>query len=91
MISKQELENIALLSKLYVPQENLETVCRDMQRMVDFASRLCEAPLSTETETDSRGLTPLREDIVNPSCPREDILLNAPCQESGCFLLRKKV
>ena len=85
MVTKQDVENIALLSKLHVPEEELEALTVDMQSIIDFADTINNAS-EQEEEFDNA----FREDVVPTSYPSEEILKNAPEQAEEHFLVRKR-
>mgnify|MGYP006988260065 CR=1 FL=1 len=37
MVTREDVENIALLSKLFVPEEELDGLTKSMQEIIDFA------------------------------------------------------
>ena len=48
MVTREDVENIALLSKLFVPEEELDGLTESMQKIVDFADQINSAPASDE-------------------------------------------
>ncbi len=48
MVTREDVENIALLSKLFVPEEELDGLTESMQKIVDFADAINTAPASDE-------------------------------------------
>lgn len=92
MITREEIENMALLSKLYVTPEEMPELVRGMQAMVDFAQAVCDADSLDEGDNDQYiEAHQLRADEVRPSLSREEILGNAPEVSEDWFLLHKKV
>lgn len=91
MITREEFENIALLSRLSTAECEYDRFAEDLSRMVQFADRIREVYFEetdfTAKETDVMSL---REDVVEPSRERAEILSNAPCSQDGFFLLRKR-
>ncbi len=91
MITKQDIENIALLSKLFVPDEELDSLREDMQGIIDFADTINNADIEGEEFDNIAGLSnQFREDVVVESLSAEEILLNAPDQAQDHFLVRKR-
>ena len=92
MITREDIENIALLSKLYVDEKDLDKLTEDMQNIIDFADTINNADTDGEEFDNINNLSNvLREDIVLPSYDREEILKNAPEQAEDHFLVRKRV
>lgn len=91
MITKQEIENLAVLSKLYVAEDEIERLTAEVGRMVAFADAVSEASAEIEDfETINCASNVYRDDVVLPSLSADEILRNAPEQAEGCFLLRKR-
>ena len=91
MVTKQDVENIALLSKLHVPEEELEALTVDMQSIIDFADTINNASEQEEEFDNINNLSnAFREDVVTTSYPSDEILKNAPEQAEEHFLVRKR-
>ena len=86
MVTREDVENIALLSKLFVPEEELDGLTESMQKIVDFADAINNAPASDE---DFDNINNLSNEVV-PSFPAEEILKNAPEQAEQHFLVRNR-
>lgn len=91
MVTKEDVENIALLSKLFVPEEELEGLTQSMQEIIDFADTINNAPSGGEAFDNINNLSNVfREDDVKQSYPTEEILKNAPEQAESHFLVRNR-
>ena len=89
MVTKEDIENIAILSKLFVAEEELDDLTRQMQEIVGFADAINNAPDTGEEFDNINNLTNVfREDVVVESLPSEEILKNAPEQAENHFLVR---
>ena len=89
MVTKQDVENIAILSKLFVAEDELDSLTKQMQEIVEFADAINNAPDSGEEFDNINNLSNVfREDEVIPSLPSEEILKNAPEQAEDHFLVR---
>ena len=89
MVTKQDVENIAILSKLFVAEEELDDLTKQMQEIVEFADAINNAPDSGEAFDNINNLSNVfREDVVVESLPSEEILKNAPEQAEDHFLVR---
>ncbi len=89
MITREEIENIALLSKLYVAQEENESITQDLEKMMEFAQVVSDAKVEDICISDPQETSPLREDEVRESLPAEDVLHNAPLSCGGYFTVEK--
>ncbi|MEM1484737.1 Asp-tRNA(Asn)/Glu-tRNA(Gln) amidotransferase subunit GatC [Oscillospiraceae bacterium PP1C4] len=91
MVTKEEIKNIAILSKLYVPDEELDALTKDMQGVIAFADTInAVGGDASEFDNINNLSNVFREDVVVPSYAREEILKNVEGGEDGCFLVRKR-
>ena len=91
MVTKEDIENIALLSKLFVAEDELDSLTADMQKMVDFADAINNVDVEGVSFDNINNLSnAFREDEVANSLPAEEILKNAPLQEKDHFLVKNK-
>lgn len=90
MITQEEIRKIAKLAKLYVPEEELEGLTADMAQIIAFADTI-NAAADTQDDFDSiQSLTnALREDVVLPSLPQEEILRNVGGGQDGYFCTKQ--
>lgn len=91
MVTREDVENIALLSKLFVPEEELDGLTKSMQEIIDFADTINNAPTSDDSFDDINNLSNVfRDDTVAESFKTEEILSNAPEQAEDHFLVRNR-
>ena len=91
MVTREDVENIALLSKLFVSEEDLDSLTQSMQEIIDFADEINNAPSNDDDFDNLNNLSNVfREDEVIPSYPPEEILKNAPEQAEQHFLVRNR-
>ncbi len=91
MVTREDVENIALLSKLFVPEEELDGLTKSMQEIIDFADTINNAPSADDSFDNINNLSNVfREDEVIPSYSNEEILSNAPEQAEDHFLVRNR-
>ncbi len=91
MVTKEEILKIANLSKIYVSEDELESLTHDMAQIIAFADTVNAVSAGTqEFEGISGRSNILREDEVVPSYPREEILKNVGGGEDGYFPVKKK-
>ena len=90
MVTREDVENIALLSKLFVPEEELDSLTQSMQEIIDFADTINNAPTSGESFDNINNLSNVfREDVVTNGDDRDNMLLNAPEQKDGAYKVPK--
>ncbi len=88
-MNKEELYDIAILSKLEIKEQDVDEILKDMENIISFAQKINDAKVLDETVEDLNDLENiLREDEVIPSYPQEEILKNAKTKEDGFFYLK---
>ncbi len=90
-ISKEEIEHIAVLARLSLPEEEKEIFGSQLSNILDYMEKL--------NELDTKGIEPtshvltlsnvMRDDIPRPSIPKEDALMNAPDHTEKFFRVPK--
>ena len=86
MISREEILNLASLAKLYVSEEELDSVTQDMAKIIGFADEISKASVENSDFDDINGLENVfREDEVKDSFDRDLILKNANGGKDGFF------
>lgn len=97
MITKEELENLALLSNIYMSEEEVPRFLEELQKMIKFADQVTQGVERFSASEDEQAseldnsIFVSREDEVRESAPSEAVLGNAKNVESDCFLVRKRV
>ncbi len=90
-LSLKEVQNIALLARLNLAEEEMLKYLEQMGSILQYADKL--------KEVDTEGVEPLahilpvynvfREDRVEPGPQREEILASAPLVEAGQYKVPK--
>ncbi len=89
MVTKEEVMKIAILSKLYVAEDEIDKLTEDMGEIISFADTINNAAdEGGEFDNINNLSNVLREDEVVPSLDREKILRNAKDSDDGCFLVK---
>ncbi len=90
-ITREEIENIALLSKLNVQEDEIDALTEEMAKIIDFADTINNAASAGEEFDNINNLSNrFHEDEVRESYPQEDILKNVDGGVDGFFYIRKK-
>ncbi len=90
-VTKEEILKIANLSKLWVREEELESLTHDMGEIIAFANTINSVSDSAEEFDNINNLSNVfRPDEVIPSYPREKILQNVNGGEDGYFPVKKR-
>ena len=86
-ISREEVEHVARLARLALPEDELDRLTGEMDAILGYVEKLNE--LDTESIVPTAHAVPvenaLREDQVKPSIGIEKALANAPQTAGGCF------
>lgn len=91
MVTKSELENLAILSKLDIPEEKMETLLKDMEEIIAFADTVNSATSEGVEFDNINGLENVfREDEIVESYSSDEILKNTKAKENGHFFLSKR-
>jgi aspartyl-tRNA(Asn)/glutamyl-tRNA(Gln) amidotransferase subunit C len=90
-IFKEEIEHIAMLARLSLPEEEKELFGSQLSSILDYMEKL--------NELDTKGIEPtshilslsnvMRDDTPTPSIPKEDALMNAPDHTGKFFRVPK--
>ena len=90
MISRDEMLNLANLSKLYLSEDEIEDAMKDMDGMIDFANQINEMSLDSYETPNINGLSnALRDDKVMDSYTQNKILENVGGGKDGYFYIKK--
>lgn len=86
-LNREQVEHIADLARLALTEEEKALYQEQLSAILDYFERL--QALDTGAISPTASVLPLRsvmrEDAVEPSATREDILANAPAADEGCF------
>ncbi len=90
-ITDETIEYVGILAKLELSDEEKENAKKDMSDMLAYVGKL--------NELDTDGVEPMsqtfsmnnvfREDIITNGNDRENMLLNAPEQKDGAYVVPK--
>jgi aspartyl-tRNA(Asn)/glutamyl-tRNA(Gln) amidotransferase subunit C len=81
MATEQEVNHIAELADVGINPEELAAFTHQFNAILDYFDVLDR--VSGDTSVTSDRYNVMREDIVEPSLPQEDVLANAPAKEDG--------
>lgn len=93
VISKKDVEHVALLARLGLTEEEKERFLRQLQQILEHAGKISE--LDTEKIPPTSHVLPLknvfRPDKARDYLSQKEALKNAPKQEDGFFVVPKIV
>ncbi|NMB07414.1 MAG: Asp-tRNA(Asn)/Glu-tRNA(Gln) amidotransferase subunit GatC [Tissierellia bacterium] len=89
MISKEEINHIAKLSKIKLNEKEIEDFSKEFTETLEYLEIIKEVDLEGVEPTYfiNTNKNPLREDIVEESLPLEEVIKNAPDEKYGYFKL----
>ena len=91
MVTHEDVLQMARLSKLYIKEEELDALTKDMDNIIAFAETISAAQCEQTNFDNINNLSNvLREDVVVPPYDREEILKNAESQDEGYFLVKRQ-
>ena len=91
MVTREDVLQMARLSKLYIKEEELDALTKDMDNIIAFAETISAAQCEQTNFDNINNLSNvLLEDVVVPSYDREEILKNAESQDEGYFLVKRR-
>ena len=88
-LSADEVAKVALLARLRISPDELETFTGQLSSIVEFVAQLQELP-TADVEPLAHGVevrNVFRDDVRGPSLPREAALTNAPRRNPESFLV----
>ena len=91
MVTREDVKHIADLAKLDFSEDELEKFVDEFSKILEYVSQLRELDAEgvEPTYSISAKIQPLREDIVKPSLPKEEVLKNAPEEQYGYFKITR--
>ena len=86
-ISKEDIRNLAIMTKLYISEDELETMQHRLEDVLDYAQRVQLIAKDIEIPSE-KNVNHDREDIILQGSVA-DILAQAPQQEDNYFVVPK--
>ncbi len=91
MVTKEELMDLATLSKLNISDGETEKLLKDMEEIIKFADTINSASSEGVAFDNINELQNVyREDDIIESYPQSEILNNAKTQEDGFFCISNR-
>ena len=82
MIDDETMENVCILAKLSLTEEEKEKAKKDMQEMLDYVDKL--------DELDTSGVEPMSHIFGDHNVFREDVVTNGDEQRGRCWQTHRK-
>src|SRR3954471_20058000 len=86
-LDRQEIAHLARLARLAVTDDELDLYAGQLSAVLDAVAQVQKAPVEdVPPTTHAVPMTNvLRDDVVRPSLPRDEVLAGAPAAEDGRF------
>jgi aspartyl-tRNA(Asn)/glutamyl-tRNA(Gln) amidotransferase subunit C len=81
MVTEKDVQHIAELADIGIGTEDLDAFTHQFNAILEYFDILDRVEGSGQGERDLYNV--LREDVVEPSLPQDEVLRNAPCREDG--------
>ena len=92
MVTKDEILDIALLSKLHIEDDEIDELTKEMMSIIEFADTVNDFNGEVDEFDNINNLSNVfREDEVVESYTQTEILKNVDGGENGYFPVKKKV
>jgi len=93
MISKKEVEHIALLARLHLSEEEKKIFSVQLSQIIEHADQIEKIDTSNIEPTSHaiKQSNVWREDEIKSCLPKDEALVNAPEKEAGAFKVPKIV
>ena len=92
MVTKEEIMDIALLSKLHIDDDEIDELTKEMMNIIKFADTINGYDGEVEEFDNINNLSNVfREDVVGESFLQSEILKNVDGGENGYFPVKKKM
>lgn len=88
-ISRDQVEKVALLGRLLLSEDELDTMTAQLGAILQYMDLLAEVD-TTAVEPMAHAVevsNVFRDDRVEPSLGREEALANAPHRDAECYLV----
>ncbi len=87
MLTPEEVRHVAMLARLGLSDEEVETMRAQLAQVLDYINMLEKVDTSQIPPTAQvlSHLNITREDMARPSWPPAELLRNAPASEDGFF------
>ena len=92
-ISAEEIKKIALLSRLEIKEDQIESVGKQLNDILSYMHLMSQVDI-TDVKPTAHAVSMsnvMRDDVPQPSLSNEKALQNAPEPENGCFKVPKVI
>lgn len=92
-VTKDDVRKIARLSRIAVPEDQMESLAEDLSGIMGWIEQLNEVDIEGVEPMTSvvAAKLPMREDVVTDGNIQDQVLANAPKSDEGFFVVPKAV
>lgn len=92
-VTKDDVRKIARLSRIAVPEDQMESLAKDLSGIMGWIEQLNEVDIDGVEPMTSvvAAKLPMREDVVTDGNIQDQVLANAPKSDEGFFVVPKAV
>ena len=83
----KDVEHLAELSKLTFTEDELKDFMKDFESIVALADTIKNVDIDGEIKVHAINFQELREDEVKASSSAQELVMNAPEADMGCFVV----
>jgi len=88
-MTEKEIHHLAELSRIQIPPDQIEALSQEFDDILAMVGALGDLDPPEAPAYDLSLVNVFREDVVEPSTPREVLLAGAPDVEAGCYSVPK--
>jgi aspartyl-tRNA(Asn)/glutamyl-tRNA(Gln) amidotransferase subunit C len=92
-VTKDDVRKIARLSRIAVPEDQMESLAEDLSGIMGWIEQLNEVDIEGVEPMTSvvAASLPMRDDVVTDGGIQDQVLANAPKSDEGFFVVPKAV
>ncbi|MFN3233654.1 MAG: Asp-tRNA(Asn)/Glu-tRNA(Gln) amidotransferase subunit GatC [Alphaproteobacteria bacterium] len=92
-VDKETVARIAHLARLKVPEDALEPMAGELNKILEWVEQLGEVDTANVPPMTSvvHAQIPMRDDVITAGGQRDDVLKNAPDAQHGFFAVPKVI
>jgi aspartyl-tRNA(Asn)/glutamyl-tRNA(Gln) amidotransferase subunit C len=92
-ITKEEVQHVAKLARLQLDEDEIERMTTQLGNILNYVEKLEEVDTTgvEPTTHTQKAVNAFREDVVEDSLQRDDVLANAPEDNQESFVVPKVI
>lgn len=90
-MDRQQVEKLAKLARISVPEEELDTIAADFGTILGFIDQISKVDIGTTANTEFEAVNVFRDDVVAPIDPAYNLVEAAPEHADGFVKVAKVI